>query len=341
VALLCFFSHLSALGIYALIVVRIEMQPAFAEWCGGRWRALGQRTGIFAAQFAIPAILVFALWHPTSRSRIVYEGWSRKLEWLFGIFYNYDPLLDFGCFFLLLALLGGLAVCRRLDVAPRIAPAILLLLAAYLPLPTEMLGAWATDQRVILAFFLLLVAAAAPRFPSQRTAILIGSLVALVLFARLGVVEAVWLKADAIYRADLAGLDALPRGTKLAVAYPERALATGIIPEIHLPTLAAARRDAFVPTLFAFPGQQPIAFRPPYDRLAAAAFPFTLWSAVMSDDDAARRHAIAALAGYDAIVFIDHQPFQVPQEDCLRPLFLRPTFQIFTLLHAGDCAEHR
>ena len=53
------------------------------------------------------------------------------------------------------------------------APAILLLLAAYLLLPTEMFGAWATDQRVILAFFLLLVAAAAPRFPSRRLAIAI------------------------------------------------------------------------------------------------------------------------------------------------------------------------
>src|SRR5437763_9949480 len=149
-----------------------------------------------------------------------------------------------------------------------------------------------------------------PRFPSRRAAIVIGSLVALVLFVRLGVVEAVWLKADPIYRADLTGLDMLPPRTKLAVAYPESSLGTEQIPEVHVPTLAAARRGAFVPTLFAFPGQQPIVFRPPYDRLAAAAFPFTLWSAFTSGDEAARRHAIEALAGYDAIVFVNHEPFQ-------------------------------
>ena len=284
---------------------------------------------------------MLALWHPAGQSRIVYEGWSRKLEWLYGIFYNYVPLLDFGCFFLLLALLGGLAACRRLNVAPRLMPAILLVLLAYLLLPTEMFGAWATDQRIIVAFFLLLVAAAAPDFPSRRIALLTGTAIALVLVVRLGLVEAVWLEADPIYRADFAGLDLLPRGTKLAVAYPESALATGTIPEIHLPTLAAARRAAFVPTLFAFPGQQPTALKPPYDYLAAVAFPFTLWSAFIDDENAARRRTLAALAGYDAVVFVNHEPFQLPREECLKPLFRRPTFQIFTLVHGGDCPEQQ
>src|SRR5437763_15994090 len=146
-----------------------------------------------------------------------------------------------------------------------------------------------------------------PRFPSRRAAIVIGSLVALVLFVRLGVVEAVWLKADPIYRADLTGLDMLPPRTKLAVAYPESALGTEQIPEVHVPTLAAARRDAFVPTLFTFAGQQPIAFRPPYDRLATAAFQFTLWAAFMDGDEAARRQTLATLAEYDASVFVRHE----------------------------------
>jgi hypothetical protein len=258
----------------------------------------------------VPAVIAVAFWHPAGQSHIVYEGWSRKLEWLFGIFYNYDPLLDFGCFFLLLALLGTFAVFRRLNVAPRLVPAILLVLLAYLLLPTEMFGAWATDQRVILAFFLLLVAGTAPHFPSRRTAVLTGTAVVIVLLVRLGVVEAVWLKADPIYRADLAGLDMLPHGAKLAVAYPESALGTEQIPEVHVPTLAAARRNAFVPTLFTFPGQQPIVFRPPYDRLAAEAFQFTLWAAFMGGDDEARRQTLASLAGYDAIVFVNHEPFQ-------------------------------
>jgi hypothetical protein len=341
VALLCYVSHISAFGIYALIVTGMEVQPGFAEWRAERWRAVLRRAAILVAQFVPPSVIALGLWHPAEQSHIVYEGWSRKLEWLFGIFYNYDPLLDFGCFFLLLALLGGLAVFRRLNVAPRLMPALLLVLLAYLFLPTEMFGAWATDQRVILAFFLLLVVGAIPHFPSRRVAIVVRSLVALVLFVRLGVIEAVWLKTDPIYRADLSGLDMLPRGAKLAVAYPQSALGTEQIPEVHVPTLAAARRGAFVPTLFTFPGQQPIVVRPPYDRLAAAAFQFTLWAAFMDGDDEARRQTLAALAGYDAIVFVNHEPFQLPSEDCLHPLFRRPTFQIFALEHGGGCPEKR
>jgi hypothetical protein len=81
--------------------------------------------------------------------------------------------------------------------------------------------------------------------------------------------------------------------------------------------------------------------KPPYDRLAAAADPYDLWAAFMTGDSGARIRAGAALAEYDAIVFVDRQPFELPREDCLRPLFGRPTFRIFTLLHGGDCPEHR
>src|SRR5437868_6508824 len=169
-ALLCFFSHISAFGIYALIVTGIEAQPAFAEWRAGQWRALGHRIGIAAAQFLFPITIALISWRPGRGGKIVYWEFSYKITWLFGIFYNYIPIVDFASFFLMLALFGGLAARRRLNFAPRIVPAILLIFAAYLVVPTEMLSAWATDQRIIVAFFFLLVAAAAPEFPNRRTA---------------------------------------------------------------------------------------------------------------------------------------------------------------------------
>jgi hypothetical protein len=101
--------------------------------------------------------------------------------------------------------------------------------------------------------------------------------------------------------------------------------------------LAVSRREAFVPTLFAYPAQQPIALKPPYDRLAAAATPFELWSAFVTGGADARERASAGLAQYDAIVFIGRAPFAVPAQRCLRPLSARPTFQIFGLSHGGGC----
>jgi len=341
VALLCFFSHIAALGLYGLIVFGMEAQPTLAEWRRGRWTVLVLRAALFSAQFLIPAAIVAFWWHPSGEGQIVYPGSGPKMYLLFGVLYNYSPVLVFACYGLLLALLGGLAWRRRLNISPRLAPGILLILLAYLLLPTEIASAKGIDHRLVVGFFLLVVAAAVPHFPNRKTAIAIGSVTCVLLFARLAVVEAAWLEGDRTYRADLSAIDALPAGTKLAVAYPKSALQVLVHPEVHLPTLAVTRRQAFVPTLFAFPDQQPIALKPPYEKLAAAADPYELWAGLMMGDDAARRRTLAALAGYDAIVFVNHEPFQLPREDCLRPLFRRPTFQIYTLVHGGDCPEQR
>src|SRR5207248_10913128 len=122
-----------------------------------------------------------------------------------------------------------------------------------------------------------------------------------IMLARLGIVEAYWLEANRVYAADLAIIDALPLGSKLAVAHPKNALNAAGFPEVHLPALASVRREAFVPTLFTFTGQQPIALKPLYEKLAAAADPYELWAGLMMGDDAARRRTLGALAGYDAV----------------------------------------
>src|SRR5207253_3243636 len=92
---------------------------------------------------------------------------------------------------------------------------------AYLLLPSQMHGGAGADHRLPTALSLLLIAASAPRFPSQRVAAAIGIAAASLLVVRLGLIERVWREADRIYTADLAGIDALPRGAKLALAHPD------------------------------------------------------------------------------------------------------------------------
>jgi len=321
VALLCFLSHLAAFGLYALIVLGIEMQPAIGELRFRRWHALGRRAMLFAAQFLIPGAIILGSWRSVAAGGISYAGWWRKPDLLFSVFDNYSRPFDIGCFALLLILLGALAF----------------VFAAYLLLPSQLLSGSGLDHRVPVGLFVLLVASAAPRFPSRRTAVMIGAAASVVLLARLAVVESVWRDADHVYAADLAALDGLPPGAKLAVAYPGEAVNTTAIPEVHLPTLAVARREAFVPTLFAYPAQQPIALNPPYGHLAAAAAPFELWSVFGAGDADARQRVSVALAQYDAIAFVGRAPFAVPAQRCLRPLSVRPTFQIFALPHGEGC----
>jgi hypothetical protein len=337
VAPICFFSHIAAFGLYVLIILGIELPPATAEWRIRHWPALGRRAALFAAQFLIPAAIILLSWRAVAGGGISYAGLWRKPDLLFSVFDTYNRPFDVACFVLLLILFAVLAWRRRLHIAPRLMPALVLVFTAYLLLPSQMLSGSGLDHRIPIALFVLLVAASAPRFASRKTAILVGSAAAIVLLARLVVIESVWLDADRVYTADLAAIDALPAGAKLAVAYPGDAVNATTIPEVHLPSLAVARREAFVPTLFAYPAQQPIVLNPPYDRLAAGATPFDLWSAFVTRNADARQRVSAALAEYDAIVFVDRRPFTLPAQRCLRPLSARPTFQIFALVPGEGC----
>ena len=271
---------------------------------------------------------------------ISYAAFWRKADLLFSVFDNYDRAFDIVCFALFLGLIGWLAATRRLRLAPRLAGAVGLVFAAYLLLPSQIYGGSGADHRLPVAIFLLLIAASAAEFPNRRTAAAIGVVAAVLLIARMAVIEYVWLRADRVYSADLAGIDMLPRGAKLAVAYPASAVNFVPVPEVHLAVLAVARREAFVPTLFAYEGQQPIALKPPYEMLADAATPQDLWAVIVAGRDAAKTAVLSrALQQYDFVAVTGGKPSDIPPTRCLRPFFRQPTFEIFTVLHDAACGS--
>ena len=252
VALACYLSHIAAFGFYALVIIGVELSPAWAELRARRWPALGRRTAIAGAQFAIPGSAVFRLLAPgrgRRRSAMPRSG-AKPISCSVSSTTTIAPSISS-----VLPCSSGssawLAATRRLRLAPRLAGAVGLVFAAYLLLPSQMYGGSGADHRLPVAIFLLLIAASAPQFPNRRTAAAIGVAAAVLLVARMAVIEHVWLRADRVYSADLAGIDMLPRGAKLAVAYPASAVNFAPIPEVHLALLAVARREAFVPTLFA------------------------------------------------------------------------------------------
>jgi hypothetical protein len=334
VALACFFSHIAAFGFYALVILGVEAAPASAELRARRWSALGYRFAVAAAQFVAPGALFLVGLHGSASASVSFAGVWRKADLLFSVFDNYDRGFDIACFALLLGLFGWLLWARRLGLASRLAWAAGSVLVAYLLLPSQMYGASGVDRRLPTAFFLLLVAASAPRFPNRRVAAAVGLVAASVLVVRLGVIERVWREADRVYSADLAGIDALPRGAKLAIAHPGDLFHVVAVPEVHLPVLAIPRREVFVPTLFAIPGQQPVVLKAAFAALAEAAPPQRLWAVLV--DGAAGLPTV--LGHYDFIAFTDNQPIHVKSSRCLAPLFAGSTFQIFAIAHDLDCA---
>jgi hypothetical protein len=331
VALTCFLSHIAAFGIYVLAIAGTELPAMWALSRLGDYRRVVARLAIAAVPFVLPAILFLFFQPPGVGGPISYGNFARKADLLFSVFDNYSRPFDIACFALFVALFAVLAWRRRLWLAPRLRIALAILFAVYLLLPSQMMTGSGVDRRIPIALFLLLIAATAPALPA-RAARLLGIAIAAVFIARMAVIEAVWLKADRLYAADIAVIDSLPQGAKLAVANPPHDVNAGAIPQLHVATLAAARREAFVPTIFAYRTQQPLALRPPYDALAARTSSGQLWAAFVDGDRGERTAAAAVLGGYDFIVFADRDPFAAPSDPCLRPLSAAPRFQLFALV---------
>jgi hypothetical protein len=340
IALACFFSHIAAFGFYALVILGAELPPVSGELRSGRWPALGRRVAICGAQFIAPAALILAYWHPTATGVIGYAPFWRKADLLFSVFDNYNRVLDIASFVLLAGLFVWLAWRRSLRPMRGLGWSVCLVFAVYLLLPSQLYGGSGTDHRLPIALCLLLIGASAPRFPDRRAAVMVGVVAGALLLIRLAVIEQVWRQADRVYSTDLAGIDALPRGAKLAVAMPAGLTHMMPIPEVHVPTLAIARREAFVPTLFADAGQQPIVLNPPYAALAEAALPPQIWAAFVDGDIAERRRLLPMLEQYDFVVFVDKRPIHVPPSQCLGPIFERSSFQIFAIRRETGCASN-
>jgi hypothetical protein len=337
-ALACYFSHIAAFGFYALVILGIEVEPAAAELRARRWPALGRRFLVAGAQFVVPVALLFGGSRQAGPAAINYGAIWRKADLLFSVVDNYDRMFDIACFGLFLGLVGVLAWARRLGLSRRLAWAAGIVFVTYLLLPSQIYGGSGTDHRLPTALFLLFIAASAPQFPNRRVAAAVGVSAALLLVIRLGVIERVWREADRVYSADLVGINELPRGATLAIAHPASLFHVSAVPEVHLAALAVSRREAFVPSLFAIPGQQPIALKPGFAELVAATQPQRLWRALIASHEPGHAGLPTSLEHYDFVVLTDRRPIQIPSNRCLTPFFTRPTFQIFTIVHNRDCS---
>lgn len=321
-ALALYFCHLMACAVYAVLVLGSELELAWRERSLGAGAAL--RRLMFAGVPFLPA-LALAVLAPPGGGEIHFGHLARKPDLLFGVFDNYDRVFDVVCF-ALLALLAVIAYGRRqLGILPRLRGALLLLAVAYLLAPAQIMTASAVDHRLPPALALLLAAAtSAPRLAPRTARAVAFGLLALFL-ARMGAVAVAWERADTVYERLLAALDRLPMGARLAVAHPADAINSSPIPKTHLPVLAVARREAFVPTLFAFEGQQPVRFTESGRRLAAAASPPELWAALMAGA------VPEVLREFDAVVVLSRHPFELPPNPLLQPLAVEPDFAIYTL----------
>jgi hypothetical protein len=313
-----YFAHLMAFGVYAAALASsVASRPARDRFA---------RTAIILAPLVLP-LLLLALSGDEQAGTLAFSAPWRKLDLPFSVFDLYHRPFDVACF---LAWAGALAwgYWRGwLTLAPAVRWPLAALTLLYLLMPTQMLGATGIDRRLPLAIALFLTAGTSWATPEvRRERIALGAAAALFVL-RMATVIASWHASDRIYRSDLAALESLPMGARLAVAAPPDAAAVVATPLLHLPALAAAERDAFVPTLFTYRGQQPIAIAPAYADLAAASAPARFWQRFVAGAPDAGEDAL--LRRYGFVAFVGLRPFALARTEGLEPLYLSPRFQLY------------
>jgi hypothetical protein len=323
-ALALYVAHFMAFGVYAVLWLGHEAAPLLRA----RQRADWARLAIAMLPLLLAPALLVATGTGAGGSVEFGRPW-RKFDLLFNVFDVYDRPFDIACFALAAAALGCAYWRRWLRLAPVMALPLALLAVAYLVMPATLMGATGVDRRLPLALVLVLFGASewAVEWPRLERGLLAAA--ALMFVVRLAVVAVSWQASDREYRAVLAGLDMVAPGGRVAVAFPAAAINVTPTPLVHFPTLAAARRDAFVPTLFAEPTQQPLVMQPAYRALAARTSPDNLWAhyvAATAPLDTATR---AALGDYDYVAFVGVAPFVLGDEGGLSPVFRAPRFRLY------------
>jgi hypothetical protein len=264
---LLFLSHLFALGIYGLTLGLCEIDAL-------RRHRDRRHAAWIVAVLAVPAILaaaVFAAANGVVGGTATVWHLAAKPRWLFAI-NGYSLILSMAVTFGFAALIHALA--RRGQLRP-IGPFWGLsagYAAAFILLPFRLLDTAFVDVRMVVVAALVLPAFVAVRIADVRARALTAGLALAMLAANLSFSAYVQLTYRRVYSQVVESFSALPRGAKVLVAAPDAMTdpPPNLLdyPMFHAPVLAVHYADAFVPSLFTYPGKQPVLPRAHVWRLA-------------------------------------------------------------------------
>jgi hypothetical protein len=287
--------HPFAALFYAALLCAMAVGPSAAGWRSARGLGRAAAAAFAAALPVLVVVLLVVLLAPAlpgadqdAAERTIWTGYTlrEKAETLLTAVWTYRLKLD-----LLLTALFGLPVLwalatRRLSTHAGLLLAAVLLAALAVATPRKLSGAWQMDTRFPIMAALAGVAALRPALGGAHRAAqtaLAGALFALVA-ARSASIVGVWeARRSDVVAVERALAHVPPGAAVLPMEHTfkwENYVPGGIRPPRgryvgpgnpafwHLPALAIPQRRAFVPTLFAARGKQPVRVLPPWDEIA-------------------------------------------------------------------------
>ena len=346
-SVLMFFSHLFAFGFYCLTLLAYEF---------GQYRLrrrdrvpLSQPIWPKAVTHLIVPLMLFAIsptfhgkpdqeppktleakptwhWRSTygllwSSSLTTYGDFSRKIDAFKGTLRTYNPTLDRITLVVLMAVgILGLAT-RRIKLNRSMYWPLAGVAVASLAIPAEIATANFVDIRLPTALILLSIAGSTMAFRGKAWTGIVAGTLTVVFLIRMGYITDQWHVADRKYDEYLTAIDRVPDGATLfpTVVYPTQGHFPGAIPDFHVASWAVLKKSAFVPNIFAFPTQQPLAIRKPYRNLMLSDWYFPRseipWDSILEQ--------------YQYVLLIRGKLLEHPVPSSLIPIFVGEDFQLY------------
>jgi hypothetical protein len=263
-----FAAHFFSLGIYGATLGLHELWRAHAR------RAPRVETTLRLFVLALPAALVLgAMALTTSAVGASGTAWFLVLKplWLLHIMNGYSLTLSAVSVAAAAAFVRVAAKRGMVTVEPAVLWLAIGFAALYVLIPARLVGTSFADLRVIAAAAFILPAFCRLELTDRRWRFAALSGAVAITLANLAGVLFVWLSYRADYAAMIDSFRKIEKGSQVLVAKSDDAGDPPLghlidYPMYHAPTLATYYADAFVPTLFATPGKQPIAARDAYRR---------------------------------------------------------------------------
>ena len=265
---LLFAGHLFALGLYGWALGLYEAW----RWASGGRRQVG-RLAVIGVVLAAPVLLLVAGWRPSGAGSAGATQWDllTKVFWLVqlaGYSWGLSALLSIALI-ALTAFLASRRLLKLVGAGPTLAAGIA---ALFLAMPHRLLDVEFVDMRVVTAGVLMLSAFVVleplPRHVRRVALALVCTA------AALDLLDVAY--AQASYRSEYARLSAsfarLPAHARVLVGYSPApgGAPPGLLdyPIYNAPVMAAGFAGAFVPTLYASGGKQPLVPRADMVRVA-------------------------------------------------------------------------
>ena len=348
-ATVLFFCHFIAFAIYGLVVVSYELGRAYQDGGLRDIRLLIKRMCIVSAQFAIP-LSIFLFFSPTTdvlvpTSGIYWGGIEGRLAAARSIIWFDNGMFDYLAFAFIACIVAYALITDSLgfDKPFLCSLAVLSIAALFMPTGLDVPGLRHIRIPPVLAALFF----AGTRWKAQPANRIVPLVIAvgLAIFLSRTVSTVVrWHALDEQIAEFREAVSTVDEGASLflvtagATGHEFRRAGGGSL--LHMAAYATIDRSAFVPTVFADPGVQPIrlvdAYRESYGRV-----PF--WKAGWESLPALALETAEGprtLAGwpkrYDYLVVLNLWQLELRSTDCLAPLRSGSFFTIFKILKSED-----